>query len=232
MIATAGNRERVTSAAAAIGVQAGIAALLVASFAVVRQVRDEKESFITLPPLAAPKPPPSPVTIDARGRRTPPPLKAPAPPGDEPAVMAPAPSPPQAGITQPPAPSLPSRPKAYPNEIPLHPESHVKNAPVWQSEIDRRNTPLRVPCVTLTSSAAGMNGFAKEDHGVSLDIGCLLKALRDGPQFLPPVQGLPGQNAPRPHASDQDFGKALQAINARKRALYARATPADAGASP
>jgi len=195
----------------------------------VRQVRGEKESIITLPPLAAPKPPPPPVTIDARGKRTPPPLApTPAPEGGEPVAAAPAPSPPQPGIAA--APSLPPRPKTYPNEIPLHPESHVKNAPVWQSEIDRRNTPLRVPCVSLTSSATGMNGFAKEDHGVSLDIGCVLKALRDGPQFLPPVQGLPGQGAPRPHASDQVFGKALQAINDRKRALYARAAPSPAAA--
>ncbi len=238
MFASAGFRQRVPSAAGAIGVQLAIAALLAGSFEVVRRASMEPETFMTLPPPAIPRPTP-PVTIDARGKTAPPPLAAPAPSqqDSESVPAAPAPPLPQAGLAETPAPSspsLPSRPKTDPNDIPLHPESHVKNAPVWQSEIDRRNTPLRVPCISLTTSAAGMNGFVKEDHGVSLDISCVFKTLRDGPQFLPPVQGLPGPDAPPQHASAQAFDKALQAINARKRALYARATPPTqtAGAAP
>jgi hypothetical protein len=254
MFTAAALRDRLPSAAAAIGVQLAIAALLAMSFEVMRQVTLQKETILYLPPLARPVLP-RPRVIDARGAARP---NSPAPPAAEntspafpaapPALALPAtpgnallPAPGQAGADCA-APGGAGRnacppPQAGPrsDEIPLHPESHVKNAPVWQSEIDRRNTPPRVPCVSLTNSVAGMGGFVREDHGARLDIGCALKALRDGPSLLPPVQGLPGPDTPPPHASGPAFDKALQAINARKRLLYAKSAPppdAAAGASP
>jgi hypothetical protein len=118
------------------------------------------------------------------------------------------------------------------DEIPLHPENRVKNAPIWQSEIERRNTPPRVPCVSLTESAVGMGGFQREDHGARLDILCALKALRDGPALLPPVDGAAAPDPGPRHASDDAFNKALKAVNARKQLLSGNAPPATAGAAP
>src|SRR6185312_15281992 len=72
-------RERLTSGSAAIGVQAGLLGLLLYSFNMVRQLPQEKETILVLPPLVQPAQP-SPMVINARGRaRTapalPPPLR-------------------------------------------------------------------------------------------------------------------------------------------------------------
>jgi hypothetical protein len=62
-------RDRFSGAAAAIAVQAGLLALLALSFQAVRHMGEEKETILTLPPLA--KAPPRPLVIDARGKRRP-----------------------------------------------------------------------------------------------------------------------------------------------------------------
>jgi hypothetical protein len=249
MIAPASLRDRLPSAAAAIALQGGLLALLVLSFELVRHVAPEKETIITLPPLARPQARRAPVVIDARPhapaappapaqtvtpRFVPPTdLTLPAPPGN---ALSPAPGRAGADCGAPGAAGHNACPPAHagapPDEIPLHPESHVKNAPIWQSEIERRNTPPSVPCVSLTNNAVGMGGFNKEDHGARLDITCALKEWGN-PSLLPPVRGAPADPGPQ-HASDDAFNKALQAVNARKQALSGRApaAAAKAGAAP
>jgi hypothetical protein len=87
-------RDRLPSAAAAIALQGGLLALLVLSFEVVRHAAPERETFLTLPPLARPQPQRAPVVIDARGKTPPrqatPPLAAPA--YAQPSFTIPAPS--------------------------------------------------------------------------------------------------------------------------------------------
>ena len=240
MPASATLRDRLPSAAAAIALQGGLLALLVLSFDVVRRVVPEQESIIVLPPLVRPQR--APVVIDARPRAsTAPPAPAqtvtprfvppadltlPATPG---VILSPAPG---QAVTACGAPGAggqgacpPPHARSQPDEIPLHPESHVKNAPIWQSEIERRNTPPRVPCVSLTNNAVGMGGFNKEDHGARLDLVCVLKTLREGATLLPPVRGASDPDPGPQHASDDAVAKALRAVNERKRALYARPAP-------
>ena len=236
-------RDRLPSATAALALQGGLLALLVLSFDVVRRAVPEKETFITLPPLARPQARRAPVVIDARPRAfaapppaaetvtprlTPPPdLALPAPPGN---ALAPAPGqaesdcgaantcPPISGVARP-----------APNVVPLT-DKPVKNAPIWQSEIERRNTPPRVPCDSLTDNIVGIGGFQKQDHGARLDITCALKEWGK-PSLLPPVSGTPADPGPQ-HASDDALNKALRAVNARKQILSGRPAAARAGAAP
>jgi hypothetical protein len=249
MPASATLRDRLPSAAAAIALQGGLLALLVLSFEVVRHVAPEKETFITLPPLARPEAQRAPVVIDARPRAstvTPPAAENVTPRFTAPPDLALPPAPdntlspaPGRAVTACGAPGAggqgacpPARAGSQSDEIPLHPESRVKNAPIWQSEIERRDTPPRVPCVSLTNNAIGLGGFQKEDHGARLDITCALKEWGN-PSLLPPVRGAPADPGPQ-HASDDAFNKALQAVNARKQALSGRApaAAAKAGAAP
>lgn len=255
MFASATFRDRLPSAAAAIALQAGLLALLLLSFEAVRHITEEQEHTIFLPPLLRPVPQNRARVTPRREPETalPPPVTAqPLPPQTVIPEAAPGGG---TGIqmAQPPG-TIDCRPENYVHlngsdraactrawEKPrddktmvMDPNPPVKNAPIWQSEIERRNTPPRVPCVSLTSGAVGEGGYVREDHGVRLDISCALKALREGPQILPPIRGEPDPNPPPQHASDDAFSKALQAVNARKRALYARPAPPDtiAGASP
>ncbi len=235
-------RQRLPSAAAAIAVQAGLFALLVMSFEAVRRATEREETILHLMPVPRPMPR-TPVIIDGRGK----PRPAPHPP----AATAPPPAWAKPGFALPgaanaiqlaPQPGAQDcRPgtacagaQAGPREdkTRLSPPP-VRNQQIWESEIERRNTPPRVPCVSLTHDVVGMDGFAREDNGARVDIACALKALRDGPALLPPVRGAPDPNPPRAHASDEAFARALQAVNARKRALSARPAPTvQAGASP
>jgi hypothetical protein len=159
-------RDRLPSAAAAIALQAGLLALLVLSFEVVRHVAPEEERFITLPPLAQPQLQAAPVVIDARGRT---PRRSAAPPLRTPAYAQPgfaAPAPP-AAITPPAAPpqqtprdratcetnyaslSPAERQRCPPPPAPpvdeatrlLGPPSHVKDEAHWQAEMARKNNP-------------------------------------------------------------------------------------------
>jgi hypothetical protein len=252
MPASARLHDRLPSAAAAIALQGGLLMLLVLSFDVVRRAVPERESFITLPPLARPRARRAPVVIDARPQTstaTPPPAPAqtvtprfvpptdltlPAPPGN---ALSPAPGQAGADCGAPGAAGHNACPPAHagapPDEIPLHPESHVKNAPIWQSEIERRNTPPRVPCVSLTDNIVGIGGFQRQDHGARLDITCALKEWGN-PSLLPPVSGSSVADPGPQHASDDAFNKALQAVKARKQALSGRApaAAANAGAAP
>ena len=170
MIQAATFRERLPSAIAAIALQAGLLALLVLSFQVVRHITKEKETFLTLPPLAQPMP----------QQRTP-------APGNRPATTTT--PPPRAMTTPPPAWASPGftlgsggagagirlaqppgldacRPENYtnlnagdrkacshpedlarrdPNAMTLDPNKPVKDAPVWQAEVARRNAPAVIP---------------------------------------------------------------------------------------
>jgi hypothetical protein len=169
MIASTTLRDRLPSAAAAIALQGGLLALLVLSFEVVRHAAPEKETFLTLPPLARPQPQRAPVVIDARKKPQPGGGTAAAPPLALPAyatpsfnlgtpqgatalqtlnrdlsgcgIDAPENRDPQARAPCPPATAL-ARPD--PNTIPLT-DRPVKNAPIWQAEVDRRGAPMTVP---------------------------------------------------------------------------------------
>ena len=240
-------RDRLPSAAAAIALQGGLLALLVLSFEVVRHAAPEKETILLLPPAARPQARRAPVVIDARPRAfaapppaaetvtprlTPPDLALPAPPGN---ALAPAPGQAESDCGAPgaagPGACPPAQAGARSDEIPLRPESHVKNAPIWQSEIEHRNTPPRVPCVSLTENIVGIGGFQKQDHGARLDITCALEEWGK-PSLLPPVSGMPAADPGPQHASDDAFNKALRAVNARKQILSGRPAAAKAGAAP
>jgi len=167
MIARATFRERLPSAIAAIALQVGLLALLAFSFAVVRQVSLEKENTITLPPLARPLPQQKPATAPGHKPET-----ATPPPAAQPAPLPFYASPGftldsgGAGIRLAQPPNLKDcRPENYadlnaseraacssqdmarrdPNALPADPSKPVKNAPVWQAEIDRRNAPPVIP---------------------------------------------------------------------------------------
>jgi hypothetical protein len=167
MSASATFRERLGSAAAAIALQAGLLALLVLSFEVVRRVAPEEERFITLPPLARPETQPAPVVIDARKPPNPggtsttaPPLSLPAyalpsfslgPPAGATALQALnrdlvgcALANPRDTRTAAPCPPLTVVARPDPNDIPLT-DRPVKNAPIWQAGVDRRNAPKALP---------------------------------------------------------------------------------------
>jgi hypothetical protein len=161
-------RERLPSAAAALAVQAGLLALLVLSFEVVRRVAPEKETIINLPPLVRREAQRAPVVIDARRPPEPgggaiaptPPLSLPAyatpsfslgvPAGETAlqalnrAVIGCGPGTPRDPRIAAPCPSLTGVARTDPNQIPLTGKP-VPNAPVWQAEVDRRGAPMTVP---------------------------------------------------------------------------------------
>ncbi len=64
------------------------------------------------------------------------------------------------------------------------PPSLVKDLPRRQAELAARNTPARVPCVSLTSKTIGFNG--RQDTGVAVDPLCLLNGWINGFGGLPP----------------------------------------------
>lgn len=176
---TATFRERLPSALAAIALQVGLLAMLLLSFQVVRHITGEQEHIITLPPLAQPAPqrktaaapdrtpdaatPPPPVTAPSQ-------LPAWANPG-----FALGSGGAGAGIRLAQPPTIDAcRPENYanlnatdrkactpqdmakrdPNAMPLNPNRPVKDAPVWQAEIDRRNAPSSLP-----GASAGIVGI-------------------------------------------------------------------------
>lgn len=237
MIASVTFRERLPSAAAAIALQAGLLTLLVLSFQVVRYVSQEKESTIFLPPLARPLP--RPMMIDARGPGKPKPAAAPPPVSDSAGVPAianapRAPATPGNGIEAPPGQAQadcvppgqarpasrvacpPSSPRAETNEIPLHPESHVKDEEHWAQEWEREHAPY-------------LPGVSAGEHDIHITL-----FSSDGPSLFG------GYRTPEPvpthaHSSNADFQNALAAYQARMRVLYAKPAPplaAQSGASP
>lgn len=184
-------RERLSSAAAAIAVQAGLCALLAFSFTVVRQLVPERETILFLPPLSRPQAPSQPVVIDARGRtRAPaaaPPRNLPAPAWALPSFSLGAPqgaSSPLAGRYPgpdcrienywrlnadarkacPPPEALAGR---NPGAAPLVPDRPVKNAPIWQAEVDRRNAPAALP--GAAQGLIGLLGTLLFNPGAYLD---------------------------------------------------------------
>lgn len=168
MLSPASFRDRLPSAAAAIALQAGLLALLVLSFEVVRRVAPEEERFITLPPLARTQSQRAPVVIDARKppqlgggpSAATPPLSLPVyatpsfnlgAPAGETALRALNRALGGCGLGMPrdpriaaPCPPLTGVARSDPNEIPLTGKP-VPNAPIWQAEVDRRGAPMTVP---------------------------------------------------------------------------------------
>jgi hypothetical protein len=232
MIAPASLRDRLPSAAAAIALQGGLLALLVLSFEVVRHVAPEKETFITLPPLARPQARRAPVVIDARGKTPPrqvaPPLRTPA--YAQPSFSVPAPpnaiTPPAAApqdmsrdltkceigdyanLSAAERQRCPPPPKPAPdtNDVTdlLNPPSHVKDEARWQAEMERRNNPP-----DLGVAVGPGIGFAIQDPL------CKLAAFVLG--------GLKCGALPSNHIfTDAQFQAARAATQARTRALYGR----------
>lgn len=170
MLARPTFRERLPSALAAIALQGGLLAMLLLSFQVVRHISGEQEHFIALPPLARPVPQPR-KTATAPGRKP----DAAQPPGPAVPPQLPVYANPGfalgsggagAGIRLAQPPGIDAcRPENYanlnasdrkactsqdmarrdPNAMPLNPNKPVKDAPVWQAEIARRNAPPVIP---------------------------------------------------------------------------------------
>jgi hypothetical protein len=169
MLAPATFRERLPSAVAAIALQAGLLALLLLSFQVVRHIGEEKEHFITLPPPVQPvrqnKPAPAPGRNPAIATPAPPAAAAPPPAWASPGFALGSGA--GAGIRLARPPGLNDcKPENYanlnasdrkacshpedlarhdPNAVPLNPGKPVRNAPVWQGEMARRNAPAVIP---------------------------------------------------------------------------------------
>ena len=244
-------RQRLTSATAAIGVQAGLFAMLLLSFEAVRQLPPEKETILVLPPLPRPVSRPA-IVIDGRPRpplrasTAPPPLVTPLPVPAAPAPQA-APGTSTAVLHDLGKALADCRPEKY-NDLPpadrarcpppaaqakknddqdLLAMPHVKDEQYWAAEKANRDAPFQLP-----GAGAG-------------PLGILLTALFNPSAFadkhnysagppLPPKDGGPAGSEPRQHASDTLVQDALAAVNARKRALYAKpaAPPPDAGAAP
>lgn len=240
MTSTLTLRDRLPSAAAALAVQAGLLALLLLSFEAVRQVVEEKETILTLPPLA--KAPPRPVTIDARGMpraaARPAAPKA-AAPYAQPAFEVAAP---QAGVTlQGPARGGDDcrdakggcRPAAgAAGAPPALPE--VKHPAYWEAERAAAKIPPRVPCVSFFSVEVGMNAFQRKDTGVMTDPLCIIRHLRGGDEDGGPQYDAPPADPAAGHASDVAFKQALAAVQTRQRTLFGKTAPAPApaGAAP
>jgi hypothetical protein len=240
-------RDRLPSALVTIALQIGLVALLAFSFEAVRHTSGEKETTITLSPLV--RPVQQPTVIDARGtserRKTSPSQVSPevtapiianpstvvAPPvvgadGKEHGVLeglSQAPidclSQSQSGLTEAQRAHCPSPPKANANEIPLHPDSHVKDEPYWEGERENSKAPVALP-----GAAAGPFGILLE---ALLNPGAFAnkEAYSYGP-LPPPKAGTPADpNGPPPHASDDAFKAALKAVHARDQALYGKPAP-------
>ena len=160
-------RERLPSAAVALAVQAGLLALLVFSFEVVRYMPGEKETILNLRPLTRPAPARTPALRG--GMAKPPPAAATAPPS----AALPAYARPDFQFSAPQGATAlrelnhdaarcrienyanlssaerllcppPDMVRRDPNAPPA-PDKPVKNAPVWQGEVARRNAPATLP---------------------------------------------------------------------------------------
>ena len=228
MMPSATLRERLPSAIAAIALQAGMLALLAFSFAVVRHVGVEKETFLTLPPPAQTLP--AAMVIDARGRpkplaaapdrpappviAAPPVIGAPALPGTAPqAAGAPLPCIP-AGQARPAyrvaCPQPPPLPQAQNDDIPLHPESHVKDEARWQAEMAHKNDPLGVSLGPGVSVAPGGVGLQLTIQDPLCKLAGLFIKLHCGA-------------VPVYHTStDAQFQAARAAVQARTQSIYGK----------
>ncbi len=267
-------RERLPSALAAIAVQAGLAALVVFSFQVVRHLAPEKETVLTLQRLQRPAPARAPLVIDGRGR---PPPAAAAPAGPLPAYARPGLQfslPQNGGAAQmqelgrdlaacrienyaslspsqrlrcPPSPQV-----ARHDPDPLAPEKPVKNVPVWQAEVARKNAPFALPGASggvLGILGALLSGAFDDKRNYSyappdqpplqdgaemtrqyalLNDHCLplddtTKRNCEYNTAATPTVALGGMVYPsHPHVSDAAFKEALAAVMARKQSLSPR----------
>ena len=204
-------RDRLPSAAVAIALQAGLLALLVFSFQAVRHMSEEKETILILPPPAKIVPR-APVTIDARGKppqAVRPAAPTALPPYALPSFNFSAPqsgtAPLGSGAAEdlnrdiakcrvenygnlnaserqrcPPPEGLARR---DPSLAPLNPDKPVKNAPVWQAEVDRRNAPPGLP-----GASGGIVGILETllfNPGAYAD----KRSYSYGPQDPPPMDG-------------------------------------------
>jgi hypothetical protein len=185
--------EKLPSACAALTVQAGLFALLLASFRPATGPAEAERETIFLLPRLAPRPVP---VIDARTA----PRAAPAPSG-APALPVPEIPPPPPPYTQ----ALPGNPDALavlrgalackpdaqgqPSPLPscqgLRPRSRnelaalapalpVKREAQLAAERARERAPLRVPCVSMQTNNMG---FGQEEHAVMVDPFCALGEL-------------------------------------------------------
>ena len=287
MIASRTWHDRLPSAAAAIALQGGLLALLAFSFAVVRHVAVEKETFLALPPLAQEKTQPQqkrPASNDAR-----PNVAAPTPPATAGPPM-PAWATPgfalgggQNGIRLAQPPSLDAcRPENYTNlntsdrkacsrgenlarqgdgTLPLNPNKPVRNAPVWQAEIDRRNGPMVLPggdifgtALTLLFNPQAFTdkrnySYAQPDDAAKVDGAEATHRLWSQPPQC--AAGLDDTSMrvcqanaaatynhggamvyhDHPHVADAAFQKARAATQARTKSFYSPPAPAS-GAPP
>lgn len=179
---------------------------------------------LTAPPATAA--PSAAGAVPAPGRRT-----GQAAPGPAPADCAPQNL---ASLTPAERALCPPPPRADANEIPLNPQSHVKDAPYWEAERENSRAPFALPGAAagpfgvLLSALLNPGAFA-DKHSYSYGPALTTKA------------GTPDPDAPPAHVSDDAFRKALQAANDRKRMLYGKppaaaaqpaAPPAQAAAPP
>lgn len=246
MILSARLRDRVPGILVAAGVQAGLFALLLFSLAVVHRLPPEKETTLILPPLPRPVLKPA-IVIDGRPRpplrpsATPPPLVTPLPapalpeaaPGNSAAILRDL----GKGLSD-------CRPEKY-NDLPASDRArcpaaqakknddrdllatpHVDDEQYWAAEKANRDAPFGLP-----GAAGGPLGIlltALFNPGAYLD----KHSYSYGPPLPPKGGGAPAPDA-REHASDVLVQDAVNAVNARKRALYARPAPAaETGAAP
>lgn len=231
-------REKLTSAAAAIALQLGFAALLAVSFTVVRQVTAEKETILTLPPLPRPVPQPQskPMVIDARPKAAPqPPPAAVAPPIPALTTQAPALGNGQNAIQLAPRPVPPDcRPENYANLsasdrktcpppaaaksdsdlVGLLPPARAKNEAIWQGKTPPKDNPSGV---SITAGGPGIQLTIQDPL-------CKLASV-----FLKIVCGArPTYNM----STDAQFQAARAAVQARTGAIYGKpvlASPPQAG---
>jgi hypothetical protein len=248
MTRTATLRDRLSSAAIAIALQAGLLALLAFSFEAVRHAVDENESILTMPPIANAPPRREPVVIDARGKKRPA-----AAPSEAPTALAQPSfnfSAPQNGTAlQGPARDLDNCPvgkggtNAGEGCLPVQgrpghadaPPAEAKHPAYWETERAGAHTPPRVPCVSLFATHVGMNSFQKEDNGVMTDPLCVIRELRGGGDDGKPRYDSAPSDPGGGHASEVAFKQALAAVQTRQRALYGKAAPtsgAQAGGAP
>lgn len=279
--------DRFSGAAIAIALQAGLAMLLVFSFQAVRHLGEEKETTLTLPPLPRPVPR-APVTIDARGKppqaarpASPNMLPSYALPTFNPNTAQSGAAPLGGAGTEALGRALAKcRPANYanlnaserrdcpppeglarqdPNLLPLTPDKPVKNAPIWQAEVDRRNAPLALPGAEggvlgilgallgggfgdkrnysyAPPQTAPMDGAEMTRQYALHGSGCpelddtTKRNCQNDRAALPGVSVALGSPLPtHPHVSDSAFQQALAATQARTRALYGKPVLASDG---
>lgn len=224
--------NRLPAALTALALQAGLFALLLLSFEAVRRLPPEKETTLFLPPLPRPKPKPA-LVIDGR------PLVPLRPSATPPSRTAP-PTPPAAngdsailrdlgaltGGARAPSGCVPQeqaergshapcpRPGAQTGEIPLNPDSHVKDEAHWAQEWEREHSDY-------------LPGVTAGEHDIHVSL-----YNSNGPSLLGGYR-TPAPYSTHAHASDADFQKALAAWQEREKTRHARpAPPAAAGAAP